>query len=159
MSTNRRLTGFLWVHICTLYHSSAKETHKRDDILQKRPIILSILLTVATPYQFMFLWVHICTLYHSHITLYHSRFATQAPFLYRDENRFYVETRTFSTSTCKLSRRYENEYNDWVDRALHNDFVCKVNHFVCNLYRNNDWVDRVLRKDLVCKVKDFVCTL
>jgi len=28
-----------------------KETYKRDDILQKRPIILSILLTVATPYQ------------------------------------------------------------------------------------------------------------
>jgi len=30
--------------------SFAKETYKRDDILQKRPIILSILLTVATPY-------------------------------------------------------------------------------------------------------------
>ena len=29
--------------------SFAKETYKRDDILQKRPIILSILLTVATP--------------------------------------------------------------------------------------------------------------
>jgi len=32
-----------------LYVSFAKETYKRDDILQKRPIILSILLTVATP--------------------------------------------------------------------------------------------------------------
>ena len=31
--------------------SFAKETYKRDDILQKRPIILSILLTVATPYS------------------------------------------------------------------------------------------------------------
>ena len=29
--------------------SFAKEPYKRDDILQKRPIILSILLTVATP--------------------------------------------------------------------------------------------------------------
>jgi len=29
--------------------SFAKETYKRDNILQKRPIILSILLTVATP--------------------------------------------------------------------------------------------------------------
>jgi len=29
--------------------SIAKEPYKRDDILQKRPIILSILLTVATP--------------------------------------------------------------------------------------------------------------
>ena len=29
----------------------AKEPYKRDNILQKRPIILSILLTVATPYQ------------------------------------------------------------------------------------------------------------
>ena len=31
--------------------SFAKEPYKRDDILQKRPIILSILLTVATPYR------------------------------------------------------------------------------------------------------------
>jgi len=30
--------------------SFAKEPYKRDDILQKRPVILSILLTVATPY-------------------------------------------------------------------------------------------------------------
>jgi len=29
--------------------SFAKETYKRDDILQKRPVIQSILLTVATP--------------------------------------------------------------------------------------------------------------
>ena len=29
----------------------AKEPYKRDDILQKRPIILSILLIVATPYR------------------------------------------------------------------------------------------------------------
>jgi len=32
-----------------LYVSFAKEPYKRDDILQKRPIISSILLTVATP--------------------------------------------------------------------------------------------------------------
>jgi len=31
--------------------SFAKEPYKRDDILQKRPIILSILLFVATPYN------------------------------------------------------------------------------------------------------------
>ena len=35
-----------------LYISFAKEPYKRDDILQKRPVILSILLTVATPYLF-----------------------------------------------------------------------------------------------------------
>jgi len=41
-----RLVGFLkwWV-------SFAKEPHKRDHILQKRPIILRSLLIVATPYQ------------------------------------------------------------------------------------------------------------
>ena len=33
--------------------SSAKEPHKRDDILQKRPIILRSLLTVATQYRVM----------------------------------------------------------------------------------------------------------
>jgi len=31
--------------------SFAKETYRRDAILQKKPIILSILLTVATPYR------------------------------------------------------------------------------------------------------------
>jgi len=41
--------GCLWiVGSIKLYVSFAKETYKRDDILQKRPIILSILLTVAT---------------------------------------------------------------------------------------------------------------
>jgi len=43
--------GWLWlVGSIKLQVSFAKETYKRDDILQKRPIILSILLTVATPY-------------------------------------------------------------------------------------------------------------
>jgi len=36
-----------------LWVSFAKEPYKRDYILQKRPIILSILLTIATSY----LWV------------------------------------------------------------------------------------------------------
>ena len=31
--------------------SFAKEPYKRDDIPQRRPVILSILLTVATPYE------------------------------------------------------------------------------------------------------------
>ena len=39
-----RLVGSL-----KLYVSVAKEPYKRDNILQKRPIIVSILLTVATP--------------------------------------------------------------------------------------------------------------
>ena len=34
-----------------IYISFAKEPFKIDDILQKRPNILSILLTVATPYH------------------------------------------------------------------------------------------------------------
>jgi len=42
---------WLWlVGSIKLEVSFAKETYKRDDILQKRPIILWILLTVATPY-------------------------------------------------------------------------------------------------------------
>ena len=44
--------GWLWlVGWIKLQVSFAKETYKRDAILQKRPIILSILLTVATPYD------------------------------------------------------------------------------------------------------------
>jgi len=41
-----RLVGSLKLQV-----SFAKEPYKRDDILQKRPIILSSLLMVATPYQ------------------------------------------------------------------------------------------------------------
>ena len=44
--------GWLWsVGSIKFYVSCAKEPYKRDDILQKRPIILSILPTVATPLQ------------------------------------------------------------------------------------------------------------
>ena len=43
--------GWLWLVGSTkLLVSLAKEPYKRDNILQKRPIISSILLTVATPY-------------------------------------------------------------------------------------------------------------
>jgi len=42
--------GWLWlVGSIELFVSFAKEPYKRDDILQKRPMILSILLIVATP--------------------------------------------------------------------------------------------------------------
>jgi len=40
----------LFSRIDTIIRFFAKEPYKTDDILQKRPIILSILLTVATPY-------------------------------------------------------------------------------------------------------------
>jgi len=36
-----------------LYVTFAKEPYERDDILQKRPIILSILLSEATPYLYI----------------------------------------------------------------------------------------------------------
>jgi len=43
--------GWLWfVGSIKLKVSFAKEPYKKDYILQKRPIISSILLTVATPY-------------------------------------------------------------------------------------------------------------
>jgi len=49
--------GWLWfVGSIKLQVSLTKETYKRDDILQKRPIILSILLTVATPYESSHMW-------------------------------------------------------------------------------------------------------
>jgi len=41
-----RLVGALKVQV-----SFAKEPYKRDDILQKRPIILRRILIVATPYS------------------------------------------------------------------------------------------------------------
>jgi len=48
-------TGWLWlVGSIKLSVSFAKETYKRDAILQKRPIISSILLTVATPYTHIY---------------------------------------------------------------------------------------------------------
>jgi len=45
--------GWLWlVGSIKLWVSFAKEPYKRANILQKRLIILSILLTVATPYYY-----------------------------------------------------------------------------------------------------------
>jgi len=42
--------GWFWlVGSIKLWVSFAKEPYKRDDILQKRPMISSILQTVATP--------------------------------------------------------------------------------------------------------------
>jgi len=47
------IMGWLWlIGSIKLYVSFAKEPYKRDDILQKRPIILRSLLTIATPYVF-----------------------------------------------------------------------------------------------------------
>ena len=42
---------FTLVGSIKLYVSFAKEPHERDAIMQKRPINVSILLIVATPYQ------------------------------------------------------------------------------------------------------------
>jgi len=59
--------GWLWlVGSIKLYVSFEKESYKRLDILRKRPIFLSILLTVATPYYMEIrviarLWEHIVT--------------------------------------------------------------------------------------------------
>ena len=53
--------GWLWlVGSIKLQVSFAKEPYKRDNILQKRPIILSILLTVATPYVYICVYICIC---------------------------------------------------------------------------------------------------
>ena len=50
MYMNTEHMGWIWsVGSIKVQVSFAKEPYKRDDILQKRPIILSILLTVATP--------------------------------------------------------------------------------------------------------------
>ena len=48
-----RLLGSLKLQV-----SFAKEPYKRDDILQKRPIILRSLLIVATPYEYAHLRPH-----------------------------------------------------------------------------------------------------
>jgi len=60
--------GWLWlVGSIQLQVSFAKEPYKRDDILQKRRIISSILLTVATPQQQTA--THCNTLQHAAISL------------------------------------------------------------------------------------------
>jgi len=49
-----RAMGWLWlVGSLKLQVSFAKEPYKRDDVLQKRPVILRSLLIVATPYDFI----------------------------------------------------------------------------------------------------------
>ena len=67
--------GWLWlVGSIKLQVSFAKEPYTRDNILQKRPIILSILLTVATPYRYIqeciLARVDILTYMHIHTYIY-----------------------------------------------------------------------------------------
>ena len=74
---------YVCVYICThrwlrlvgslkLFVSFAKEPYKRDDILQKRPIILRSLLFVATPIPVRILHTctHIYTHTHTHIYIF-----------------------------------------------------------------------------------------
>jgi len=66
-----RLVGSLKVKV-----SNAREPYKRDDILQKRPIILRSLLIVATPYVYIstytytYVYVDLCVYLHIHIHMY-----------------------------------------------------------------------------------------
>jgi len=47
--------GWLWLVGSLKWQVSfAKEPYKRDDIMQKRPVILRSLLIVATPYRIVF---------------------------------------------------------------------------------------------------------
>ena len=50
-----QLVGSIKLHV-----SFAKETYKRDYILQKRPTILRSLLIVASPYVYRHVFVHVC---------------------------------------------------------------------------------------------------
>ena len=52
----QRLVGSLKLQV-----SFAKDTYKRDDILQKRPIILRSLLIVASPYVYVRVRVCMCS--------------------------------------------------------------------------------------------------
>jgi len=73
---------WLWfVGSMKLYVSFAKEPYKIDDILQKRPIIKSILLTVATPCAIQQRHTHIHTHTHSltHMHPKDERWASSAP--------------------------------------------------------------------------------
>jgi len=51
-------TAYVYHIPIRLYVSFAKEPYKRDDILQKRPMILRSLLIVATPHQFVHGYVY-----------------------------------------------------------------------------------------------------
>ena len=63
--------GWLWL-VCSLklHVSFAKESYKRDYILQKRPIIWRSLLIVATTHHSMWCTSYITYINHHHITYY-----------------------------------------------------------------------------------------
>jgi len=69
--------------------SFANEPYKKDDILQKRPIILSILLTVAT----LYLWVYCMSLFE------------RALYTLHESPERYVECRAFDVSEYHLFYR------------------------------------------------------
>ena len=88
--------GWLWLaRSIKLQVSFAKETCKRDYILQKRPIILSILLTVATPYDII---VHCTCCTHksvmSHIWISHvTQVTVRALYMLHEAVTFYTNAR------------------------------------------------------------------
>ena len=61
----RKLVGTIKLQVCF-----AKETYKRDKILQKRPIILSILLTVATPYTYLHMYTYVSLYTPIHLSIW-----------------------------------------------------------------------------------------
>jgi len=64
-----RIMGWLWlVGSIEVQVSFAKEPYKRDNILQKRRIIWSILLTVATPYHMFHDDLDVCATTNSHVS-------------------------------------------------------------------------------------------
>jgi len=85
MCIHRRILGYIYIYgvatvsrIDEIIGLFAKETYKRDAILQKRPTISSILLTVATPYMYIctciYIYLDTCMNVYIHIYIFPSIF-------------------------------------------------------------------------------------
>jgi len=101
-----------------LYVSFAKEPYKRDDIVQKRPIIWSILLIVATPY---------------HVKKSH---VTHSPLLIITEH--FASHMNQSCHTCGRVTWHKNEsYHVKKSHVTHSPLLIITEHFASHI--NQSW--------------------